>query len=231
MGAHDGLWREGRLAWERLSRWYIGRGGVSGGEEPGDAAVSVLGDIGLTRRLLDQAELAAVRAARRDGKPWAEIAAALGVTRQSAWERWRDLDVAPDPVDANPADPPPKTADEPAPRNLLSWNARLASRRPSSRVPSVIGLTWDDAVAALAAKTLFADRAEADQPPVTGADGALFVVRDQSPESGARVPTGSIVRLWLERGGGAGVREPRRPAPGPRSGRAALPEPSSHALG
>jgi hypothetical protein len=26
---------------------------------------------------------------------------------------------------------------EPAPRNLLSWNARLASRRPSSRVPSV----------------------------------------------------------------------------------------------
>ena len=47
------------------------------------------------RRLLDQAELAAVRAARGRAKTWAEIATRLGVTRQSAWERWRDLDDEP----------------------------------------------------------------------------------------------------------------------------------------
>ena len=29
------------------------------------------------------------------GKSWAEIATHLGVTRQSAWERWRDLDDSP----------------------------------------------------------------------------------------------------------------------------------------
>ncbi|MFC7655661.1 hypothetical protein ACFQV8_03050 [Pseudonocardia benzenivorans] len=38
---------------------------------------------------------------------------------------------------------------------------------------------------------------------------------DQRPESGARVRTGSPVRLWTERGGGSGVREPRRPRPNP----------------
>jgi hypothetical protein len=48
--------------------------------------------------MLDQAESAAVRAAGLHGKPWAEIATQLGVTRQSAWERWRDLDDAPRPT-------------------------------------------------------------------------------------------------------------------------------------
>jgi hypothetical protein len=42
------------------------------------------------------AELVAVRTARRHGKSWREIATKLGVTRQSAWERWRDLDDASD---------------------------------------------------------------------------------------------------------------------------------------
>ncbi|PVG82843.1 hypothetical protein DDE18_10830 [Nocardioides gansuensis] len=53
--------------------------------------MQALGDIRLMRELLDQAELGAVRAARAGGRSWAEIAAVLGVTRQSAWERWRDL--------------------------------------------------------------------------------------------------------------------------------------------
>jgi hypothetical protein len=39
------------------------------------------------------------------------------------------------------------------------------------------------------------------------------VVVDQSPEAGAKVPAGSSVMLWVERGGGSGVREPRRPRP------------------
>jgi hypothetical protein len=53
--------------------------------------MKALGDIRLVRGLLDQAEMGAVRAARREGRSWAEIATILGVTRQSAWERWRDL--------------------------------------------------------------------------------------------------------------------------------------------
>jgi hypothetical protein len=53
--------------------------------------MQALGDIRLVRELLDQAEMGAVRAARAGGRSWAEIAAVLGVTRQSAWERWRDL--------------------------------------------------------------------------------------------------------------------------------------------
>ncbi|WP_458114598.1 helix-turn-helix domain-containing protein [Arthrobacter sp. R1-13] len=33
-----------------------------------------------------------MRQARKAGLSWTEIATALGVTRQSAWERWRELD-------------------------------------------------------------------------------------------------------------------------------------------
>jgi hypothetical protein len=56
------------------------------------------------------------------------------------------------------------------------------------------------------------------------------VVSDQTPEAGARVPAGSMVRLWVERDGGSGVREPRRPKPNPRSGRALPPELSDDAV-
>lgn len=52
------------------------------------------------------------------------------------------------------------------------------------------------------------------------------VVTDQVPESDARVPLGSSVKLWLARGGGsAGVREPRRPKPSPWSDREMRGEP------
>jgi hypothetical protein len=59
------------------------------------------------------------------------------------------------------------------------------------------------------------------------------IVVDQSPESGAVVARGSQVRLWLESdgGGSAGVREPRRPSPAPKSARAMREEPSDEAVG
>jgi hypothetical protein len=44
------------------------------------------------RAKCSQTELKTVREARISGLSWTEIAGALGVTRQSAWERWRELD-------------------------------------------------------------------------------------------------------------------------------------------
>src|ERR1700734_4300044 len=81
-------WDQARQAWRRLaasSEWA----------SEDDDGLAALSDIGVVRRMLDQAELAAVRTARRHGKSWAEIATHLGVTGQSAWERWRDLDDSP----------------------------------------------------------------------------------------------------------------------------------------
>jgi hypothetical protein len=46
------------------------------------------------------------------------------------------------------------------------------------------------------------------------------------------VAAGTTVRLWLARGGGgSGVREPRRPVPEPRSGRAMRQEVADEAVG
>src|SRR5580693_9060592 len=82
-------WEQARQAWRRLA---------ASGKRPGadDDGLASLSDIGVVRRMLDQAELSAVRTARLHGRSWAEIATHLGVTRQSAWERWRDLDDAGD---------------------------------------------------------------------------------------------------------------------------------------
>jgi DNA-binding transcriptional regulator YiaG len=44
------------------------------------------------RQKCDRTELETVRHARKAGLSWTEIATALGVTRQSAWERWHELD-------------------------------------------------------------------------------------------------------------------------------------------
>jgi hypothetical protein len=60
--------------------------------DDGDAALAALADVHLIRGLLDRAELIAVKTARRGGKSWAEIGTLLGMTRQSAWERWREFD-------------------------------------------------------------------------------------------------------------------------------------------
>ena len=44
------------------------------------------------RQACDLTELRTVRYARKAGLSWAEIATALGVTRQAAWERWHEVD-------------------------------------------------------------------------------------------------------------------------------------------
>jgi transposase-like protein len=198
------MWDDGRRAWERLHGW---------GEDrlPDGDALAALSDIGLVRRLLDEAELAAVRTARRQGRSWAEIATKLGVTRQSAWERWRDLD------DPGPAPTRPEVVGRAAQEVV----ARQRRRQSMITVPSVVGMSWSEALGRLTAIGLVAVGPTPDESPTLRERG---VVTDQSPEAGARVPAGSVVTLWLDRGGGSGVREPRRPRPQPRSGRAIPPE-------
>jgi hypothetical protein len=202
-------WEQARQAWRRLA--------TNSGGPLDDDGLGSLSDIGAVRRMLDQAELAAVRAARRHGKSWAEIATHLGVTRQSAWERWRDLD-----------DPPrgaESTALADAASDLVTMRAREQRRASKVRVPNVVGREWTEARAVLADVGLVAINAQPDSPNDSG-----WVVTDQSPESGAMVKSGSIVRLWLRGDGDAGVREPRRPPPTPRTARERLPEPQDEAI-
>ena len=195
-----GQWGDGRQAWERLDGWDEAH------PDDGAAALAALSDIGTVRRLLDQAELSAVRTARRHGKSWAEIATRLGVTRQSAWERWRELD------EEQPDDVIGRTARE--------LTVRQRRRQSSVVVPSVIGMSWEKAQDVLTAVGL-----------VALSENTVGLVTDQTPEAGARVPPGSPVRQWIGRDGGSGVREPRRPKPDPRSGRALPPEPSDELAG
>lgn len=205
-------WEQARQAWRRLAA-----ASERGGDDDGLAALS---DIGVVRRMLDQAELAAVRAARADGKSWAEIATHLGVTRQSAWERWRDLDDSPGAESTVLAD---------AASHLVQMRAREQRRASKVKVPNVVGREWIEAREVLGGEGLVAITAQPDTPPDPGSRG--WVVTDQSPESGARVRAGSVVRLWLRGDGDAGVREPRRPRPTPRSAREMLPEPHDQAIG
>lgn len=209
MGNEGGQWRDGRRAWKRLEGWLRDD---DGGDDP--AALTALCDIGRLRRVLDQAELVAVRTARRRGKSWAEIATQLGVTRQSAWERWKDLDEAPGEPDA-----------------VIGQAALELRRRATVIVPNIVGVTVYEARETLEQRGLFGVGSDPDAPPMTGDDATRFVVTDQSPEAGAKVPRGSTVRLWVERGGGSGVREPRRPQPDPWVGRAMRDELTDEAVG
>jgi len=201
--------------------------------ESGLRALRALEDSGLVRRLLDQVEFEAVRAARRSGKSWAEIAVKLGVTRQSAWERWRDVD---EPASERPEEPQPRgevgesvrlgvapgrpgsvtsSAAENPERVARAWR-----RRSTLNVPNVIGMAYEVARKTLYELGLVVGSPDPDGPPLGALGWPDGVVVDQSPESGAKVPPGSVVRLWVERGGGggSGVREPRRPLPDPKSG-------------
>jgi beta-lactam-binding protein with PASTA domain len=108
---------------------------------------------------------------------------------------------------------------------------RLLSRRALIVVPMVIGMSWADARQALLDKGLTAVGPDPDAPPLLPLDWSRVVVTDQSPESGAQVPAGSAVTLWTERGGGSGVREPRRPKPVPRQARGMRDEVSDEAVG
>jgi len=204
-------WEQAQQAWRRLA--------AGGGRPTDDDGLEALGDVGVVRRMLDQAELESVRAARLHGKSWAEIATHLGVTRQSAWERWRDLD--------EPARE--STALDKAASDLVELRVQRQRRNSTVLVPNVVGLEWIEAREILNGKGLVAINAQPDPPSSPGDRG--WIVTDQSPESGARVASGSVVRLWLKGDGDAGVREPRRPRPTPRSARQMLPEPRDHAIG
>jgi len=206
-------WEQARQAWRRLA--------AAGGRPRDDDGLDALSDIGVVRRLLDQAELAAVRAARVHGKSWAEIATHLGVTRQSAWERWRD-------IDDSPGAGAESTILADAASHLVKMRAQEQRRASKVKVPNVVGREWLDAREVLAGEGLVAITAQPDTPPDPGSRG--WVVTDQSPESGAIVTAGSVVRLWLRGDGDAGVREPRRPRPTPRSAREMLPEPHDEAI-
>jgi hypothetical protein len=185
-------WHDGREAWERLA----------GRPRSGEEALGALSDIGLVRRLLDQAELEAVRAARRDRKSWAEIATRLGVSRQSAWERWRDLDEEP----GRPA-------------------ARETATREAVSVPNVIGMSWPVAQHRLMEERLHAVLADTTPVPFLGPEAADFEVVDQKPAAGERVAPHTSVTVWLHRGpGSAGDRAPLEPPPSPRGRRGAIDE-------
>lgn len=217
MSADSGSWRESHRAWQRLAGWR--RDAASETSEPlddGERALRALADIGVVRRMLDQVEFEAVRAARRRGKSWAEIAIRLGVTRQSAWERWQD-------VDEPASEPGTQSEISPALEAAAGETVRRATgrmrRRSTVTVPNVVGLTWDDARRILQTAELVGVGPDPDGPPLAAVGWPDGVVTDQSPESGAKVPPGSPVTLWVERGGGSGVREPRRPKPDPKTGR------------
>jgi PASTA domain len=203
-------WPEGQEAWGRLAGWYRAPGG--------DVALTALADIGVLRRLLDQVEFEAVRAARKQGRSWSEIAIRLGVTRQSAWERLRDVD-----------DAAPTTG--PAPVVPAEITARERRRQSTVTVPNVIGMSWNDARDALLRNRLVAIGPDPDDLPLTATGWPAGVVADQSPESGAVVPPGSTITLWMDRNGGAGVREPRRPKPDPKTGRKMWDEVTDEAVG
>lgn len=222
MTASPEAWREGRKAWERLRSWF---GAGAGSVDAGADGLNALSDVGRLRMLLDQAELAAVRTSRRRGSSWAEIAARLGVTRQSAWERWRDLDEPlPDQARAGAAPPEAGSQDWPiVQETLAAATAEIVNqsrRRSNVTVPDVVGLSFEEAREVLTGKRLVPLASDPDDVRLADQKALSAVVTDQSPESGAKVPAGSRVTLWLGRGGSAGVREPRRPSPAPRSQRA-----------
>jgi DNA-binding Lrp family transcriptional regulator len=232
MGKDNSAWRDARRAWERLNGWHQDNPAAKPGHrDDGGSALDALTDVGVARRLLDQAELVAVRTARQHGRSWAEIATKLGVTRQSAWERWRELDDTAAPSSTGPVVDPDATLDaEVAARHDRA--ARDRRRRSSVVVPNVVGMSWDDARHTLQEVSLVGVGSDPDGPPLAALGWPDGEVIDQSPESGAKVPPGSPVTLWIERGGGsAGVREPRRPKPSPRTAREMREEPSNEAVG
>lgn len=199
-------WSDGFEAWKRLRSWH------ERSSDDGGAALEALSDIGVVRRLLDQAELAAVRTARGNAKSWAEIATRLGVTRQSAWERWRDLDDEP---------AGSRASAQGAPGDLAATAAReIAGSQHGALVvvPDVTGLEWETAHRVLASARLVAVSADPDGPPLPVLQFSGSVVVEQKPAPGERREPGSPVTLWFGRGpGSAGVREPLRPHPSPRS--------------
>jgi transcriptional regulator with XRE-family HTH domain len=240
MTDNGGNWDEVWVAWRRLARWHQPNTTPAGAED--EAALQALADIGLVRRQLEQTELDAVRAARRLGRSWAEIAVKLGVTRQSAWERWREIDEVRPPAPTSrtaAAEVLDRTADElvdelagrrtTEPNEPIGRIARKSRRLGKAVVPLVIGMSLTTARETLQDAGLLA--AEPDGRVYTGPTEDDATVQDQVPEPGAKVPPGSSVLLWTDRQGGAGVREPRRPVPNPPSGVKTWDERADEAVG
>ena len=73
MAGNDDLWNE----WRRLTRI----------EAPDPLEVAKLAST--FERYFDAVKTEAVKAARAAGHSWEDVAAALGTSRQSAWERYR----------------------------------------------------------------------------------------------------------------------------------------------
>jgi DNA-binding Lrp family transcriptional regulator len=227
------MWQDGQRAWERLQGWPQERPGMSGGHpDDGDAALGALSDVGLVRRLLDEAELEAVRTARGHVKSWAEIAIKLGVTRQSAWERWRDLDervvderaVDERAVDERGVDKRSSGGGEALDAAVAEVEVAITSgaghraRTTMVLVPDVIGLTWEAARQVLDRVRLVPIILDSKGVPLPAHEVTGSVVRDQRPKGGDSLPANSEVAIWLRNGGGpAGVREPRQPKPPLRS--------------
>ncbi len=207
--------------WKRLGPW------LPGGEptEDGDAALRALADVADVRRSLEQVELSAVRMARRHRKSWTEIATMLAITRQSAWERWREVEGDGEAgTQSNDGDRIAQAAGELAAR---------VRRRRTVAVPDLVGFTVAQALGILTDTGLVAVSAT---PGIELRDShddlrPVIIVR-QYPDPGTRLPTASTIRLWLERGDGeAGVREPRRTPTPPRGAQEDLDEHSREAVG
>jgi len=236
-----GEWRAAHVAWKNLGVWLNDRITGPGSRDREPDPLAALGHVGTVRRMLDEVELRAVRSARLRGRSWAEIATRLGVTRQSAWEKWRDLD--------GPTGPDEPVAGSAVPESDEVWLAaereigrmgRRGKRAPGHGsadqggrgrvvvVPNVVGLAVIVARRELESRGLVP--ASGDPEGVLDMARAGSVVTDQSPESGANVPPGTKVLLWIDRGEG-GVREPRRPGPDPLPAAKYLPDPADEAVG
>jgi transposase-like protein len=197
----------------------------------GAGGLAALSDLGTVRNLLELIELAAVRAARRDGRSWTEIATRLGISRQSAWERWRDVD------DSRPGPPGPFGSTEAvaavpadAAAEQISEQAGWRRRRGSVRVPNVVGLPVTEAVRVVTESGLLPIGPDPDAPdPIVMAKPGSVVI-DQSPESGAKVAPRSWIRLWISGDDGDGVREPRNPSPDPQRLTATLDLPAAEGI-
>jgi transposase-like protein len=221
-------WHEGRDRWERMRIWLD-----EGTPAPdGAAGLAALSDLVTQRRLLDLIELAAVRAARREGRSWTEIATRLGVSRQSAWERWRDLD-EPSAAESLPGISADAVAEVVA-EVVIEHVAEQAGRRRREakvKVPNVVGRPVPEAIRVLTEAGLLPIGPDPDAPDPLAVARPGSVVTDQSPESGARVAARSWVRLWFSGGNDGGVREPRNPAPDPPRLTATLDLPAGGGIG
>jgi beta-lactam-binding protein with PASTA domain len=116
--------------------------------------------------------------------------------------------------------------------DVVELSARESRRQSTVVVPNVIGLSWNDAGRVLVENGLTAVGPAPGGPRLAAPDWTDGTITDQSPESGAKVPAGSPVTLWSEPGGGsAGVREPRRPNPSPKSAQETRYESTDEAIG